>query len=426
MSTARKPNRRLPLSANAGPRRRARPQEPPVNSQHRAAPPPADGVHALPPREQWSAGARKRRDPYAVTPGAPLLRGEFGFYSIDAWKRQGMPADADEWGEFGRDVFLLEDAGDHKLWGLGWCEAAFEPAFPVKIIEDRGETEVEQDAAGRHVLYFKGRRSGFMPEYIGHPVKDMRTWTEDVKWRLDPATPARYADLEQRMTTARQAAARGEMLCQCVIGGYMYLRSLIGPQEVVYAFHDQPGLIHDCMQTWLRLADAVTAVHQRFVTFDELFLAEDICYNHGPLIGPEMMREFLLPYYQQLIRNIKSRRLDPARHLYVQIDTDGDCRPVIPLYMEGIGMDAMSPFEVASGCDVVAIGRQYPGLVMRGGLDKRVLARGRPAIDAMLERIIPPMKRRGGYLPMCDHGVPAEVPFADYVYFRRRLAALGD
>jgi len=46
----------------------------------------------------------------------------------------------------------------------------------VEILEDRGEHEVERDHAGRHVLYFKGRRSGFMPEYIEHPVKDRKSW----------------------------------------------------------------------------------------------------------------------------------------------------------------------------------------------------------------------------------------------------------
>jgi uroporphyrinogen decarboxylase len=385
-----------------------------------------DGVHALPPREQWNSGARKRRDTYNVTPNAPLLRGEFGFYSIEAWKRQGMPADANEWGEFGENVFLFEDAGDHKLWGLGWCESAFEPAFPKQIIEDRGDTEIEQDFAGRHVLYFKGRRSGFMPEYVNHPVKDMKTWTEKVKWRLNPTTPTRFADLDVELAKAKQAAARGEMICQCLIGGYMYLRSLIGPEELLFAFHDQPELIHDCMRTWFDLADKVIATHQQQVPLDEIFFAEDICYNHGALISPAMMQEFLIPYYQQVIRNIKRRQLDPTRHLFVQVDTDGDCRPTIPIYMESIGMDVMSPFEVASGCDVVAIGREYPSLVMRGGLDKRVLVQGRPAIDAMLQRILPVMKRRGGYIPMCDHGVPAEVPFIDYVYFRQRVAELSE
>jgi hypothetical protein len=384
-----------------------------------------DGMHSLPPRERWSAGARKRRDTYAITPDAPLLRGEFGFYSIEAWKQQGMPADADEWGDFGRDVFLLEDAGDHKLGGVGWCEAAFQPGFPVKIIEDRGDTEVEQDFAGRHVLYFKGRRSGFMPEYLRHPVIDMRSWTENVKWRLDPSSPERFADLDTRMERAKSAAARGEMICQDLVGGYMYLRSLIGPEDLLYAFYDKPDLIHDCMETWLTLADAIIAVHQKHLTLDEIYFAEDICYNHGPLIAPDMMREFLFPYYQQLIRDTKARQLDRSRRLFVEVDTDGDCRPVIPVYGEGIGMDVMSPFEVASGCDVQEIGRRYPELVMRGGIDKRVLARGRQAIDSMVNRILPAMKKRGGYLPMCDHGVPAEVPFADYVYFRQRVAEIS-
>ena len=253
----------------------------------------------------------------------------------------------------------------------------------------------------------------------------MKTWVENVKWRLDPTIPARYAELAARMARAKEAAARGEMIVQCLIGGYMYLRSLIGPEGLLYMFYDHPELIHDCMRTWFELADAVIARHQEHVTFDEIFFAEDICYNHGALISPDMMQEFLIPYYQQVIRNMKGRQLDPTRRLFVQVDTDGDCRPTIPIYTKGIGMDAMSPFEVASGCDVVAIGRDYPNLVMRGGLDKRVIALGRPAIDAMLERILPAMKRRGGYIPMCDHGVPAEVPFGDYVYFRQRVAELS-
>jgi uroporphyrinogen decarboxylase len=138
-----------------------------------------------------------------------------------------------------------------------------------------------------------------------------------------------------------------------------------------------------------------------------------------------MMREFLLPYYQQLIANVKARQIDLARHLYVQVDTDGYAVPVLPLYKESIGMDAMSPFEVAAGCDVVEIGRQYPDLAIFGGIDKRVLAQGRAAIDAHLERILPVMRARGGYIPTCDHGVPAEVPYKDYLYYRKRCVELG-
>jgi uroporphyrinogen decarboxylase len=246
-----------------------------------------------------------------------------------------------------------------------------------------------------------------------------------ILWRMNPETPERYEDLDDRMAEARDAASRGLMITQNLVGGYMYLRSLIGPEDLLYAFYDKPELIHACMEAWFELADAVIARHQEHVTLDEFFLAEDICYNSGPLISPAMMKAFLFPYYQQLIANIKARQLDPDRHLYVQVDTDGFADPVIPLYREAIGMDAMSPFEVAAGCDVVRAGREYPDLAIFGGIDKRVLASGRDAIDAELARIIPVMRARGGYIPTSDHGVPAEVPYADYLYYRARVVALG-
>jgi hypothetical protein len=80
---------------------------------------------------------------------------------------------------------------------------------------------------------------------------------------------------------------------------------------------------------------------------------------------------------------------------------------------------------VAAGCDVVEVGRQYPDLVILGGIDKRVLAKGRRDIDRYLMRVLPPMRERGGYVPTCDHGVPAEVSYENYLYFRKRMLELG-
>ena len=381
---------------------------------------PADGVHAMISRGQMPEHVRKLRDTYAITPGAPLYRKEFGFYCRDAWAQQGLPVDTDYAAEFDYDR-----NAKHSLGQLGWCEAAFRPMFEETVLEDRGEHEVVQDCAGRHVLFFKGRRSGFMPKYLDHPVKDKAAWEENVKWRLDPASPERYADLDERMAAARAAAAEGMIISQNLVGPYMYLRSLMGPADVLYKFYDSPDLVHDCLRTWLELADAVIARHQQHVTLDEIFFAEDICYKSGPLISPDMMREFLAPYYRQLMANVKGRQIDQGRHLYVHVDTDGDAVPVIPVYREIIGLDVMSPFEVASGCDVVQIGRDFPDLAIFGGIDKRVLAQGPAEIDAMLERIIPPMRERGGYIPHCDHGVPAEVTLNNYRHYRARVIELG-
>jgi hypothetical protein len=378
------------------------------------------GVSSLVPYEEMTLGAKKLRDAYGRVPGASLYRKEFGYYGLEKWQRDGhLSTDADL-----SDLFMFDPPGSHILGQLGWCEAAMQPAFEEYVVEQRREHEVVQDYAGRHVLFFKGRRNGFMPTYLTHPVSDRRTWEENMLPRLDSSSPERYVDLDERMKKAQSEAGRGMMIEQNLIGGYMYLRALAGPEDTLLLFHDDPELIHSMMQTWFDLADAVIARHQEYVTLDELYLAEDICYNHGPLISPDMMRRFLFPYYEQLIANIRDRQIDKNRHLYIQIDTDGFADPVISVYRE-VGVDTMSPFEVAAGCDIVRAGAEYPDMALFGGIDKRILAEGRDAIDRELDRIIPTMRDRGGYVPTCDHGVPEEVGFDDYMHYRKRVVELG-
>lgn len=388
----------------------------------------AAGIHSLVPYQQLAVNARKLRDFYAFKPDAPLVQQEFGFFTFERWQREGyMPrfandGDRDKWLS---EVFGFDDSAHFSLGGLGWCEAAFEPEFKVEVLEDRGDHELVRDQAGRGVLFFKGRRSGFMPEYVDHPVKDMATWINDVAWRLQPDSPERFGqEFKSKMTEAVKAAGQGKVIVQNLVGGFMYLRSLVGPLELLYMFNDEPELIHACMQTWFDLADEVIGRHQEHVSLDEIFFAEDICYNHGSLISPDMIRQFLFPYYRQLIDNAGRRQLDKKRQLHIQIDTDGNCLPVIEVYRE-IGMDYMSPFEVASGCDVVEIGEKFPWLLMRGGIDKRVLAQGPEAIDRMVDRILPHMRKRGGYIPVCDHGVPEEVSFDNYYHYRQRVLEYG-
>lgn len=375
-----------------------------------------DGVSRMVNRDKMIESVKKLRDFYSIRADAPIYQCEFGYYSLERWKKEGYISENSNL----KETFGYDEQASYSLGQLGWCEAAFSPVFKEEIIEDRGKYEVVRDFAGRHVLCFKGRRNGFMPEYLDHPVKDMKFWEKECKWRLNPGSRERFADLEKRMKTARSCAAKGMVIVQNLIGGYMYLRSLIGPADLLYKFYDDPELIHECMETWFKLSDAIIARHQQYVTLDEIFLAEDICYNHGPLISPDMMREFLFPYYQQLLKNTKARQLDKNRTLHIQIDTDGNSIPVIDTYRE-IGMDYMSPFEVASGCDVVEVAKKYPDLLIRGGMDKRIIASGKDAIDREIDRIMPYMRKRGGFIPTCDHGVPEEVSFENYMHYRKRM-----
>jgi hypothetical protein len=108
-------------------------------------------VRTMVPRELMSPGARKLRDSYAKIPGAPIFHKEFWLMpgTLERWKQQGMPQDISH-----NELFGFDEPGDHFLGQLGWCEAAFQPCFTEKQIEDRGDKEVMLDFAGRHVLFF--------------------------------------------------------------------------------------------------------------------------------------------------------------------------------------------------------------------------------------------------------------------------------
>ena len=220
--------------------------------------PKEDGVHEMVPRERMPEHVRKLRDVYAITPDAPLVQREFWFYSMNQFYEQGLAPEADI-----AEVFGYDPPGSFDMKQLGWCEASFCPEFDEEIIEDRGQHEVIRDHAGRHLLVFKDRRQGFMPEYLDHPVKDQKTWEEEVRWRLDPNAPGRFDYLKTLRSEALRHASQGYMISQHLIGGYMYLRSLLGPTEMMYAFYDMPDLMHDCMRTWLALAAAPGVCHAR-------------------------------------------------------------------------------------------------------------------------------------------------------------------
>lgn len=363
---------------------------------------------------------------YARRPESPFYCKEFGYYCLDRWIAQGHldPYEAHrDYDAYLRDRFGFDSPAMHVVGGAGGTEAPFDPCFPEMVLEDRGAHEVVQDTAGRQVLCFKGRRSGFMPEYLAHPVTDMRTFEEHCLWRLDPDSEGRIRDNRAQGEAAQRARAAGQMISQTVIGAYMYLRSLIGPLQLLYAFYDDPELIHACMRAWLRLMDAILERQGQYVAFDELLFDEDICYKNGPLISHDMMRTFLFPYYRELTERVRHRQKRP---LHIQIGTDGRLDTVIDIYRQEIGADFFSPCEVAAGCDVVAIGRQYPDLILSGGIDKRVLAGSRAELKQYLDAVLPVMYRRGGYIPTCDHGVPEEVPFDNYVYFRDRVREYAD
>lgn len=152
---------------------------------------------------------------------------------------------------------------------------------------------------------------------------------------------------------------------------------------------------------------------------DHIQVNEDMAYKMHSMISPRMTRKFLLPVWRFWIETIKKY----CPHTVVTIDSDGYIGELIPLFIEA-GFDGTWPVEVAAGNDINLFRRTYMrDIVFGGGIDKRALAWGGSTMRAELLRIAPVIAS-GGYIPGCDHGVPPDISWPNFVEYARLLAQL--
>jgi len=57
-------------------------------------------------------------------------------------------------------------------------------------------------------------------------------------------------------------------------------------------------------------------------------------------------------------------------------------------------------------------------------VDKRILAQGKEQIKREMDRIIPYMLKRKGFIPKCDHSVPDDVSFENFMFYRDYITSI--
>ena len=62
-----------------------------------------------------------------------------------------------------------------------------------------------------------------------------------------------------------------------------------------------------------------------------------------------------------------------------------------------------------------------PQLRLIGGIDLDALRLDKKAVRREVEEKVPPLLAGGGYVPLADGRVRADVPFENYVYYRKLL-----
>ncbi len=211
---------------------------------------------------------------------------------------------------------------------------------------------------------------------------------------------------------ARQRA--GEAVVWCTLEGFFWFpRTLMGFEKLMFAFGDQPELLHeinrDLLRFNLQLLDKILPVcPPTFMT-----IAEDMSYNHGPMISRRTFDEFVAPCYRQIIPRLLEHNIVPF------VDTDGDVTMLVPWLAE-LGVNGVLPLERQAGVDGLRLRKRYPRLLMAGHFDKMTMTRGEEAMRAEFERLAPLMKQ-GGFIPSVDHQTPPGVALEQYRVYLRLL-----
>jgi len=218
--------------------------------------------------------------------------------------------------------------------------------------------------------------------------------------------PDHSAALESMRPWAVRQASGEAVVWVTLEGHFWFPRTLMGFTKVSLAFYDQPELIHrinqDLTEFNLRIVSQVAQVCvPTLVT-----IAEDMSYNHGPMISERVFDEFIAPYYRRLVPRLKELGA------MVLVDTDGDVTKMVPwLLREGI--DGVLPLERQAGVEGMILRHCFPSLCMVGHYKKMVMNQGEAAIRDEFERLVPLMKS-GRFIPSVDHQTPPGVSLDQY------------
>jgi len=269
-----------------------------------------------------------------------------------------------------------------------------------------GEQLIEHFGLDQMVLIHAGGLTGApKPEYHGGPLVTDEDSYEKLKSRI--MADSTISNVIEHARAIKERHDRGEIIVRLWLDGYFWFpRTLFGIEPHMYAFYDQPGLMHrmnkDLTDFNLRVIEALFPILKP----DMVGFAEDMSYNHGPMLSRETFNEFLLPYYRQVVPAIK------AYDVKVLCDSDGDVTDMIPWFLDA-GIEGVYPLERQAGVNVAKLRHVYPSFVLMGGYDKMVMSQNEAAMRTEFERLLPLM-RTGGFIPSVDHQTPPEVSLDQY------------
>ncbi len=352
----------------------------------------------------------------------PLTPGGGRKSTRERWYSEGLPRDVKNITEY-----AYRQAGGTQNWPTGGpgfsANERMIPQFEEKVIEKKESSLIVQDWKGNiceisdefDVSYLREAIDFVTRRWVKCPVESREDW-EDMMKRYDASDPARYP--EDPAECGEQLKDRNHWVGLYFSGPFWQMREWAGFEGLCFMMKDDPAFVHEMADFWKEHVAGLLRNALKHFTPDEVHLSEDMAYKSFSMISPNMAREFLMPCYECWGEIIHGAGIP----VYA-MDSDGYIGDLIPIWIEA-GINACDPIEVAAHNDIVDFRKRFgKDMAYRGGVDKRAIAKGGKVIEDEINRIRPVVEG-GGFVPGCDHGVPSDVSWKDFVYYIKLLAQM--
>lgn len=358
-----------------------------------------------------------RPDRVPLQPGAPRES------TLRRWRTEGLPEGRDYMDVLCEVLGIERERSSTPQTSPG-VSFKMIPTFEEKVLEHRDGHYVVQDWMGAiteisdeyDYTYIRNAKDFVTRKWHKFPVETRADW-ENMKWRYDPRDPKRFPeDFEDR---CRLLKGRDYVVTVYFNGPFWQLREWLGFEGLCMKMVEEPAFVEELAGFWTEFVRETLKPLLARVELDAVGINEDMAYKGFSMISPAMVRRFLKPSYDAWVPLIKASGCP-----IIDMDSDGFVGELIPIWIES-GINVCDPIEVAAGNDIVAYRRRFGrDMAYRGGIDKRALAKGGETMREELLRVVPPLLEDGGYIPGCDHGVPPDISWPNFVEYVRLLAQL--
>jgi len=353
----------------------------------------------------------------------PLNPGHPRESTIKKWLSQGLPEGVD----YLETAMSLLGIDPEARLQRPYVGANFKlvPEFESEILEHRDGHYIIRDWMGAVTeiadnfdpSYLQSAKDFVTRKWHKFPVENRADW-DVMKKRYDPDEPSRFTEAD--LAYANSLYNDDNVVTMSFNGIFWQLREWCGFENLCMLTIDDPELVNDMAIFWTDFINEMLDRIMPNVSIDSIVINEDMAYKAHSMISPAMTRQFILPAYLQWVPKIKSYGCK-----VIEIDSDGCVDELIPIWIDA-GINACSPCEVAAHCDIIEYRRKYGDkIAYLQGIDKRIMARGGQELEDHINSIVPELFKKGGFIPGCDHGVPPDISWDNYLYFIKLIAKLS-